>query len=176
MDVVVRSATPEDAEAIAGILNTIIAARIYTAFDTPFSAEAERDYLLNFPARGVFHVAARAADGCVVGFQNLERLATFTHAFDHVGSLGTFVDLGHRRQGIARRLFDATFHAAVRKGFEKVFTYVRADNPAALQTYLSQGFRIVGTAARHARIDGRYVDEIVIEKLLLEDRRSEAGS
>ena len=167
MDLVVRPATPDDAEAIAGILNAIIAARIYTAFDTPFSVEAERAYLLNFPERGVFHVAVRAGDECVVGFQAMEPVATFTHAFDHVGSMGTYVELGHRRMGVARRLFDATFHAAVRQGYEKIFTYVRADNPAALQTYLSQGFRIVGTAAKHAKVDGQYVDEIVIEKLLI---------
>jgi L-amino acid N-acyltransferase YncA len=167
MDFVVRPATADDAEAIAGILNAIIAARIYTAFDTPISVGAEREYLLNFPERGVFHVAVSVEDECVVGFQNMEPVATFTHAFDHVGSLGTFVDLAHRRRGIARRLFEATFQAAVRKGYEKIFTYVRADNPAALRTYLSQGFRIVGTAAKHAKMDGRYVDEIVIEKLLV---------
>jgi len=165
-DLVVRPATPDDAEAIVRILNAIIAARVYTAFDTALSVEAERAYILNFPDRGVFHVAVSAVDACVVGFQNVEPVATFTHAFDHVGSLGTFVDLGHRRRGIARQLFAATFQAAVAKGYEKIFTSVRADNPVALQTYLSQGFHIVGTAARHARIDGRYVDEILIEKFL----------
>ena len=73
---------------------------------------------------------------------------------------------GYRRQGIANRLFDATFAAALLKGYEKVFTFVRADNPAALQTYLRQGFQTVGTARRQARIDGRYVDEIIIEKII----------
>jgi hypothetical protein len=41
---------------------------------------------------------------------------------------------------------------------------IRADNPAALETYLSQGFRTVGTAYRQARVGSRYVDEIIIEK------------
>jgi RimJ/RimL family protein N-acetyltransferase len=43
---------------------------------------------------------------------------------------------------------------------------VRADNEAGLKTYLRQGFRMVGTAERHAKVDGRCIDEIVIEKLL----------
>ena len=30
----------------------------------------------------------------------------------------------------------------------------------------SHGFRIVGTAERHAKIDGKYIDEVVIEKVL----------
>jgi RimJ/RimL family protein N-acetyltransferase len=43
---------------------------------------------------------------------------------------------------------------------------VRADNAAALAVYIAQGFGVIGTAARHAKIDGRYIDEIPIEKLL----------
>jgi L-amino acid N-acyltransferase YncA len=96
----------------------------------------------------------------------MEPIATYTHAFDHVGSLGTYVDQRCRRQRIASRLFQATFEAAVEKGYEKVFTFVRGDNPVALQVYLQQGFQVIGTARRHARLNGRYVDEIMIEKML----------
>ena len=60
----------------------------------------------------------------------------------------------------------ATFEAALTKGYEKFFSYVRADNEAALQTYLNQGFRIIGTSTRHCRIDGKYIDEVVIERSL----------
>ena len=160
----IRDATPADAEAIVQILNPIIAARLYTALDTPFTVDQERVFLERFPARGVWKVAVGA--GRVVGFQVLEPFATYTHAFDHVGTLGTFVDLALRRQGIARALFPATFAAARAKGYEKIFTFVRADNPAALSAYVAHGFRAIGTARRHAKIDGRYVDEILIEKLL----------
>jgi L-amino acid N-acyltransferase YncA len=161
----IRNARPEDAEAIVAILNPIIAARVYTAFDTPFTADAEREFLRTFPARGIFHVAVAPAER-VIGFQSLAPFADYTHAFDHVGVLGTFVDLQCRRQGVATRLFDATFQAALKKGYEKIFAFVRADNDAAQQTYLSQGFQVIGTARRQAKIDGRYVDEILIEKML----------
>src|SRR5688572_18458121 len=113
---VIRAARAEDAEAIARLLNRIIEARTYTALDTPFTVEDERRFIETFPERGIFLVAVSPDDGRVVGFQNLEPFATYTHAFDHVGVLGTFVDLDCRRQGIARRLFGATFEAAVRKG------------------------------------------------------------
>ncbi len=156
----------DDAEAIVGILNPIVAAGTFTVFDAPFTVEAEREYLADFPARGVFQVAVRESDGRVVGFQSMEPFAGYTRAFDHVGVLGTYVAADSRRQGVATRLFDATFGAALAKGYEKIFTYVRADNDAALQVYLRQGFRVVGTARRHARIGGRYIDEIVIEKML----------
>ena len=164
----IREARPDDAEAIVRILNPIIEAGAYTVFDTPFTVESEREYLSKFPSRGVFLVAVRHADNRVVGFQSMEPFAGYTHAFDHVGVLGTYVDLECRRQGIAAALFQATFAAAARKGYAKIFTFVRADNPAALQTYLRQGFQTVGTARRQARIGDRYVDEIIIEKQLVD--------
>jgi L-amino acid N-acyltransferase YncA len=166
MAVSIRDALPSDAAALVGILNPIIEARVFTAFDTPFSVEAERDYIRGFPARGIWKVATRPDDDLVVGFQIVEPFATYTTAFDHVGTLGTFVDLAHRRRGIATALFAATLDEARRKGYEKIFTFVRADNPAALQAYLAHGFAVIGTARRHAKIDGRYVDEILIERFL----------
>jgi len=166
MDLLVREARLDDAEAIVGILNQIIGAGVYTAFDTPLTVEAEREYILKFPKRGIFHVAARRQDQMIVGFQNTEPFATYTHAFDHVGVIATYVDLAYRRQGIGKCLFEATLETARRKGYEKLFTYVRADNLAALVSYLKQGFHIVGTAQRQAKLNGKYVDEIIIEKLL----------
>jgi L-amino acid N-acyltransferase YncA len=162
----IRDVRIEDAEAILAILNPIIAARCYTALDTSLTVEQEREFIRSFPARGIFVVAVDATSNHIVGFQDVSPFADFTHAFDHVGVIGTYVELDRRRQGIATRLFAATFDSARRKGYEKFFSYVRADNEAGLRTYLNQGFRIVGTAERQAKIDGKYIDEIVIEKRL----------
>jgi L-amino acid N-acyltransferase YncA len=162
----IREATPDDADGLVAVLNPIIRARAFTVLDTPFSVDEERAFVRRFPARGVFHVAVRPDDGRIVGFQTLEPYAGYTRAFHHVGTVATFVDAPCRRQGVARQLFAATFAAAVRKGYEKIFTFVRGDNPAALATYLAQGFQVVGTAHRQAKIDGRYVDETMIEKWL----------
>lgn len=166
MEILVRAVQPDDAAAIVSIFNPIIESGLYSVFIDPFTVEEEREYILNFPARGVFQVAVNATDQRLVGFQSIEPLATWTSAFDHVGVIGTYVDLAQRRQGIASHLFAASFAAARRNGFEKLFTYVRGDNPAALKTYLSHGFRVIGTATRQARINGRYIDEIMIEKFL----------
>jgi L-amino acid N-acyltransferase YncA len=166
MELLVREARLEDAAAIVAIMNPIIAAGMFTVFDTPWTIETEEAYLRGFPARGVFHVAVDPADQRVLGFQSMEPFASYTHGFDHVGVLGTYVDGTSRRKGIATALFEATFEAARRKGYEKLFTFVRADNPAALATYLKQGFGIVGTARRHAKINGAYVDETIIERFL----------
>ena len=108
----IRDARVEDAEDIVAIFNPIIAARFYTALDTPFTVEQEREFIRNFPARGIFHVAVDTTSNRIVGFQDVSPFADFTHAFDHVGVIGTYVDLDRRRQGIAAKLFTATFEAA----------------------------------------------------------------
>ena len=166
MGVRIRDVDAGDAAAVVDILNPIIRAGIYTALDTPLTVAAERDFIGAFPPRGIWKVAVDDDNGRLVGFQVLEPFASYTHAFDHVGTLGTYVDLARRGQGIAARLFDATFAAARVKGYEKLFTFVRADNPAALHTYKRHGFTVIGTAARQAKIAGRYVDEILIERWL----------
>ncbi|GET38915.1 GNAT family N-acetyltransferase [Microseira wollei] len=166
MDVFVREAQPDDAAAIINILNPIIKTGSYTALTTPFSLEAERAFILNFPQQGIFHVAVCRQEQRIVGCQNVEPFATYTPAFNHVGVIGTFVDLDYRRKGVGKSLFAATFEAARCKGYEKLFAYVRADNPAALAAYMSQGFQEIGIARRHAKIDGAYVDEVMIERFL----------
>lgn len=163
---VIRDARVEDAAGIVAVLNPIIAARCYTALDTPITVDEEREFIRTFPARGIFHVAIGSADGTIIGLQDVSPFADFTHAFDHVGVIGTYVALDRHRQGIAAKLFAATYEAARRKGYEKLFAYVRADNTAGLRAYLGQGFRVIGTAERHARIDGHFIDEILIEKQL----------
>jgi L-amino acid N-acyltransferase YncA len=166
MNVLVRNVRPDDAEAVVRVLNPIIAAGTYTILDGPLTAEAEKRYIAELPERAIFHVAETVDDRRVVGLQTMEPFASYTRACDHVGVIATFVDLACRRLGIGKKLFEATFAAARQKGYEKIFTYVRGDNPAALMAYKKAGFRVVGTAARQAKMGDRYIDEIVIERFL----------
>jgi L-amino acid N-acyltransferase YncA len=166
MNLLIRAAQPEDAEAIGDVLNPIIKTGAYTALTAPFSVEAIREFILTLPQRAIFHVAVNCDQQKIVGHQDVQPFSTFTPAFDHVGMIGTFVDLAYRRQGISSQLFAATFEAARHQGYEKLFTYVRADNAAALATYLRQGFHNIGIARKHAKINERYVDEIMIERFL----------
>ncbi|MEM7531115.1 MAG: GNAT family N-acetyltransferase [Chloroflexota bacterium] len=166
MTIQVRTAVPDDAEGVVAVFNPIIETGLYTIFDTPFTVEEERAFIEGFHPRGVFHVAVNTETQQIVGFQSMEPFAAYTGALAHVGTIGTFVDLNQRRQGIAAALFAATFEAAKQRGFEKLFTFIRADNITALTVYMSRGFRIIGTAQRQAKIHGQYVDEILVEKFL----------
>ena len=167
MTLQIRIARPDDAQGMLRVLNPIIEAGSYTALDQPFTVDQQRAFITGFPQRGVFHVAERVDDGAIVGLQDVAPFSDEgTRAFDHVGVIATYVDLSLRRTGVSKQLFSATFEAARKKGFEKLFTYIRADNPAALAAYQHQGFQIIGTAKRQARIRGEFIDEVFVERFL----------
>ncbi|EOA8957373.1 N-acetyltransferase family protein [Vibrio harveyi] len=171
MKVIVKNAQKQHAQGITEVLNPIIEEGLYTILDTTFTTEEEESFIESFPEMGVFNVALNLIDeseeeGTVLGFQNVEPFTSYTKAFAHVGIIGTFVDAKYRRQGVASALFTATFADAKSKGYEKLFAYVREDNPNALATYLKHGFEVVGTAKKHAKINGQYINEVLIEKFL----------
>jgi L-amino acid N-acyltransferase YncA len=147
-------------------LNPLIQADESTALDRVFTPDEERIFIGAFPDQGVFNVAEKTDDGVIVGFQNVGPFATYTQAFAHVGVIGTYVDLSGHRQGIGRLLFEATRLAAKEKGYEKLFAFVRADNVGGLAFYKRMGFEVIGIAKRHAKIKGRYIDEVMIEREL----------
>jgi phosphinothricin acetyltransferase len=159
----IRPVTPGDAGAVSRILNEIVAGGRHSVLDRTFSEAEERAFITSFPALGVFHVAELPADG-VVGFQALEPYLPDARAFAHVATMGTWVVELRRRHGIGRLLCAATFPAARRNGFEKIFTDVRADNGESLAFHRSLGFREVGRALRQARYAGTFVDIVYIER------------
>jgi L-amino acid N-acyltransferase YncA len=166
MDIQIRNVEIEDARGIVDILNPIIETGIYTVFTKPLSEDEEKSFILNFPKRGVFNIAFCDKRDNLLGFQDIAPFETFTGAFNHVGVIATYVDLKYHRRGISKKLFEANFREARDKGYEKLFTYVRADNQKGLSAYLFHDFKVVGTAKKQAKINGDYIDEIFIEKFL----------
>jgi L-amino acid N-acyltransferase YncA len=162
----IRPATVDDAEGVARVLNEAILDGRYSLLDTPFSVAAEREYIAAFPARGVFNVAEIAGEG-IIAVQSLEPFSQYTtHEHDHVLTMGTWVRQPFRRRGVAGRLAASAFAAARKRGFEKVFTDIRADNEQSLAFHRALGFTVIGTARRQARVGDRYVDVVFVERFL----------
>ena len=163
----VRRATPDDAAGVAAVLNGVIAGGRHSLLDTPFTAAEERASIEALPERSCLHVAEAAGE--IVAFQTVIPWNTFaTHEFDHVATMGTYVDARQRRRGVGAALAAASFAAALAMGYEKVFTDLRADNLDSLGYHLALGFTIVGVARRQARLAGRDIDVMFIERFLKE--------
>jgi L-amino acid N-acyltransferase YncA len=161
----IRRATPDDAAGVADVLNGVITSGRHSLLDTPFTVAEERAYIEALPERSFLHVAEAA--GVILGFQTVIPWTTFaTHEFDHVATMGTYVDERHRRHGVGTALAAASFAAALEMCYEKVFTDLRADNLDSLSYHLALGFTIVGAGRRQARVAGRDIDVIFIERFL----------
>ena len=78
MPVLVRRATVADAEAVAAVLNAVIAEGNLTALDAPISAADESRFISRLGQRSALHVAER--DGTVVGVQSIDLLAAWAES------------------------------------------------------------------------------------------------
>lgn len=166
MELKIRAVTEADAESIVRLLSPIVEAGIYTVMSGPISVDGQRAFIRALPERAIYHAAISAETHAIVGIQDVQPLSSDEAAFAHVGEVSTFVELGERRRGIGGALTQATFEAARARRFRKLCASVRADNSIAVAFYLGQGFRIVGTAERHAWVRGRYVDEVMMETFI----------
>jgi len=164
MQVTIRRATPDDAEAISAVWETVCAERVYTAVNRGFTPQQERDYIASLSDReGIF---LAEVDGRIAGFQSLDLWARYSDSFDHVGAMGTIILPGWRRRGIGRRLAEHMLAFARANGYEKIVIYVRRGNASAQAFYHSLGFVSKGMLARQVKIDGQYEDEVFMELFL----------
>ncbi len=78
---------------------------------------------------------------------------------------GMYVRQSARGSGLARRLVDAVLDHAMRHA-ELIQLSVVSDNIAAQRLYTAAGFQPYGVEARSLKIDGQYLDEVLMVKLL----------
>ncbi len=163
-NVSVRRASVGDAGDISAIWQQIVAERRYSAVARAWSPGEEAAYIGGLSAREAVFVAH--AGGQVVGFQTLDRWASYPSFVDHVGQLGTFVLAECRGRGIGRMLARATFAFAREHGYQKLVIWVRASNESAQKFYRGLGFRECGRLSQQLLIEGTYDDEVLMELFL----------
>jgi phosphinothricin acetyltransferase len=160
----VRPAVPDDAAAICRIYNQGIEDRLAT-LETELRAPDERRRWL--AARGPRHpvIVAEAPDGDVVGWGSLN-VFNPREAYRFVADLSVYVERAARGTGAGRALLDRLTDLAREHGFHKMVLSAFPFNAAGMALYARCGFRTVGTYTEQGLLDGRWVDTIIMEKLL----------
>ena len=163
MAITIRDAIRDDAPAIAAIYNQGIADRLAT-LETEERTPEER--LAWLEARGPrYPVIVAESNDRVVGFGSLN-IFNARAAYNHVADFSLYVERSWRNKGVGRRLLQALTERARQLGYHKLVLSAFPFNPAGLALYRKSGFRVVGVYKEQGFLDGRWVDTIIMEKLL----------
>jgi phosphinothricin acetyltransferase len=162
-DVSIRPATPADAAAICTIYNQGIEDRIATLETELRTPEERRQWMA---ARAPRHpVVVAESGGQVVGWGSLNSFNA-RPAYDHVVDLSVYVERAWRGRGVGRALLQRLLALARTTGYHKMVLATFPHNEAGVALYRRMGFAAVGVYHEQGMLDGRWVDVLIMERLL----------
>jgi L-amino acid N-acyltransferase YncA len=158
-----RPAQTRDAAAIAEIYNQGIEDRIATFETEPRTPEAVESLLASRANR---YPAVVVEDGDrVLGFAWTSEYRP-REAYAGVAEVSIYVARGARGRGVGRVALGALIGEAERRGFWKLVSRIFPENLASRRLCAALGFREVGVYRRHGKLDGRWMDCVIVERLL----------
>ena len=157
MDIIIRHAEPDDAEAIHRILNGPRATA--GTLQLPLqSVEGVRKRFFSETREGLYHLVACVDEEEMIGHLGLETFPTRPRR-RHVGSFGMAVRDDWQGRGIGTALLEAALDLADNwLNLTRIELEVYTDNTAGVALYKKFGFEIEGTHRRFAFRGGEYVD------------------
>jgi L-amino acid N-acyltransferase YncA len=170
----IRRASVADAAPIADIYNAGIAERIATFETTLRTAQDMTDRITANPRHAVL-VAER--EGAIVGWAGISGYRSRA-CYDGVGEFSIYIDPSVRGQGVGRQLLAALLQEAASLGYWKLLSRIFTFNTASRALCRSCGFREVGVYEKHAQLDRRWLDVVIVERVIPENqpRGAEAAS
>ncbi|MCL6600300.1 MAG: arsinothricin resistance N-acetyltransferase ArsN1 [Alicyclobacillus macrosporangiidus] len=104
--------------------------------------------------------------GEVIGLASLH---PYSHrcAYSGVGEISVYVRRDWRGKGVGQKLLSALEEFAKEQGFHKLVLGTFPFNELGQGLYRKMGFYEVGTFKKHGQLDGKWVDVMWMEKLLL---------
>ncbi len=163
-----RQAEPADAKALTLLQAEIYQEGCWFVGDGPVSADAlMRRLRVLEPDRGLYLLATLSVsrqETALCAWLELQRQRP--RRLQHIAVLTIAVTVSYRRQGIAGKLLQRSYHWARRNGIEKIQLSVRANNEAAISLYEEQGFELEGRERRQIKEGETYEDNLLMAKFL----------
>ena len=164
MTLAARPASPEDAAILAQIYNEGIADRVGTFETRPRTAQ---DVMAWFD--GVHPIVVVEADGLgVIAFASTSSYRS-RECYAGIAEFSVYVARHARGQGAGRMAMQALLEAVKPAGIWKLLSRIFVENDASRRLMASMGFREVGIYEKHAQLDGRWRDVVIVERLIPEN-------
>jgi phosphinothricin acetyltransferase len=165
MPLTIRHARAQDADAIARIYNQGIEDRGAT-FETEPRTAADIATKLEEQAR--FPTLVAEDDGGVLGWASLSSYRPRA-CYAGIAEFSIYLDRAARGRGVGRQLLDELIAVARQRGFWKLVSRIFPFNSASRALCRANGFREVGVYEKHGRLDGRWTDVVIVERLIAEN-------
>ncbi len=159
----VRLATPDDADAICRIYNQGIEDRVATLETEPRTPDERRAWMASRSPRHPVIVAE--AGGRISGWGSLNPYSA-REAYRFVADFSIYVDRAWRGKGVGDAMLTHLTQLAREHGFHKMVLSAFPTNTGGMALYTKHGFRTVGIFKEMGLLDGRWVDTLIMEKLL----------
>ncbi|PSP76911.1 GNAT family N-acetyltransferase [Halobacteriales archaeon QS_1_68_20] len=156
----IRPARQEDLSGIVGAIRQVAQQGIYIEAESVAQAIDHEGALLrhNELQSRMFFVATVGDD--VVGWVHL--YAPELEKLSHTAELTVGVLAEYRGHGVGAQLLERGLQWAASNGFERVYNTVPATNETAIEFLESHGWEVEAVREGHYRIDGEYVDEVMM--------------
>jgi L-amino acid N-acyltransferase YncA len=89
--------------------------------------------------------------------------------YEGIAEFSIYLDRAARGRGIGRQLLTALVDAARVRGYWKLVSRVFPFNTPSRALCKACGFREVGVYEKHGRLDGKWLDVVIVERLIPEN-------
>jgi L-amino acid N-acyltransferase YncA len=159
----IRTASVDDAAAIAEIYNQGIEDRVATYETRRRSAEDQRAWLETIADR--YPAVVAQIDGEIIGWAGAGPYRN-RECYRGVGEFSMYVRRDWRRRSVGDLLLAGLISEAERLGLWKLLSRIFPFNEVSRALCRKHGFREVGVYEKHARLDGRWLDVVIVERLI----------
>ena len=175
-EISVRAAEIKDAAQIAEIYNQGIQERSAT-FETDLrDAEMMREWLIDHGRKKEpVLVAIRANEKdelaikpLILGWTSISSYRNRS-CYSGIGEFSVYVRNGYRGIGIGEKLLLSLINEAMHLGYWKLLSRIFTFNTASRTLCKKCGFREVGIYEKHGKLDGKWLDTVIVEKLISEN-------
>jgi RimJ/RimL family protein N-acetyltransferase len=157
--VTIEYTTIDKADSFGDAVREVAEERKFLITTTGYSTEQTRSFVTHIIENGFTQFFA-LDNSQVVGWCDILQCPQELHR--HVGVLGMGLIKPYRGQGLGRTLINTAIAHARTRGIERIELEVFASNDTARKLYEKTGFVVEGIKKNAVKIDGRYIDSILM--------------